>query len=153
MSILFRLTVTIFLLQFSALLYATDPPPEICEVNANECPSLVYEVPKISCPKRTATICTAALPQAEMFCDRTIYGDSYCEAWPEGINTVLHYSWTSNNAYVLPDGSDSSLQFFSCSRNAGARITVTITDAYGRTTTTNQLISCRPRLSGSQQPQ
>jgi hypothetical protein len=150
MSTLFRSTLAILLMQFSGLLHATDPP-EICEVNASQCPTFIYVMPKLVCPIGTASICSDDLPQAELYCDRTIYGDSYCEAWPEGVNTVLHYRWTSNNTAVVPDGSDSSLQFFTCSRNAGARVTVTITDLYGRTTTTNQLISCRP--SGGRLPQ
>ena len=125
---------------------AEEPMPEFCETHPNsDCPdpSSIYRYPKFSCPGAQGYRCSVPLPQAVISCEQNNYGDTFCQAWPQGANPALHYSWRSSNPVVALDGADSPMQFLNCAVNGSTTISVVIRDNRGRSTSSSILARCK----------
>ena len=131
---------------------AEQPPPEFCETHPNTyCPNPgeIYRYPKFECPGAQGFRCSVPLPPAVISCEQNNYGDTFCQAWPQGANPALHYTWRSSNHAVTLDAGDSPLQFLMCNINSSTTISVTVSDNQGRSTSAAIIARCKVVVPGN----
>ena len=151
LSFIFRALFVGAIFSSSTIAFA-DEAPEICETHPNSycpVPAEQYRYPKFGCPTAIGIKCTVLLPQAVLSCESNVYGDTFCQAWPQGADPALHYAWHSSNPRVILDAGDSPMQFLSCDVNANTTVSVTISDDEGRATSAAVLARCKVVAPGN----